>query len=324
MAIIRDNIGTKSNYQNKNAIIVYIDDKEKCIEEFSWLWKSWLMWDINKGWDLVAFTNPTIMETIEKRFKHNDLHLLPMDSDAVKGTEWEGYGFVNSFSMFSNLTYDKLLKEKYEYILKTDCDTFLTKNFKGIKLDHTKLHVGIGLYYPIGQSIEWLDLVRNKITTISKAMNLKYNNITNVGASILGPSEAISNICKLQKKVTSTLLKYGWKDGDTGTWPGWWKGTASMYAGEIAVNHFLLPMNIVKGNIDIYCTKNKITSTDLHIHAWQVENSELLFNKRLFHKGESPKVKTSYNIESTGEYCYMVATHDLVELKIFASKLNFC
>jgi hypothetical protein len=322
MAIIRDNIGIQNNPQNKNAIIVYIDNKEKCVEEFSWLWKSWLMWNINKEWDLVAFTNPAIIETIEKRFKHNNLSLLPMDSHAIKGTEWEGYGFVNSFSMFDNPAHNKLINEKYDYILKTDCDTFLTKNFKTIKLDTTKVHFGTGLYYP-DQGIDLINMVREKIIATSKAMGLKYRNITHVGASMLGPTNTISSICILQKKITSILLKYGWQNGDVGKWPGWWKGTASMYAGEIAVNHLLKPMNTVLGNIDVYCTINKITSTDLHIHAWQVEDSEILFNKRLFHKGKLPKLKTNHRIESAGEYCSMIATHDLAELKIFASKLNF-
>ena len=122
MAIIRDNIGIQNNPQNKNAIIVYIDNKEKCVEEFSWLWKSWLMWNINKEWDLVAFTNPAIIETIEKRFKHDDLYLLSMGSCAVKGSEWEGYGFVNSFGPRACYDEGKRIGETLCYIYKTYFD----------------------------------------------------------------------------------------------------------------------------------------------------------------------------------------------------------
>ena len=307
------------NKKNK-AIVVYIDNKEKCIEEFSWLWKSWLMWDINEEWDLVAFTNPIIMETIEKRFKHDDLYLLSMGSCAVTGSEWEGYGFVNSFSMFDNPVHDNLLKERYDYLLKTDCDTFLTKNFKGIELDKTRVHFGTGMYYPINQGIGWINLVREKIVATSKAMGLKYNNITHVGASMLGYTEAISKICKLQKEITSNLLKYGWKKGDNGTWPGWWKGTASMYAGEIAVNHLLGPMNIVSGTVDVYCTENKITSTDLHIHAWQVDEETKLFSKKKYHTGELPKIKRMAVPNTAGDYCHMVACQPLKELKELVKK----
>lgn len=297
------------------AIVVYIDNKEKCIEEFSWLWKSWLMWDINEEWELVAFTNPEIMETIEERFKHDDLYLLSLDSRAVKGSEWEGYGFVNSFSMFDNPVHDNLLKERYKYILKTDCDTFLTKNFKGIELDDTRVHFGTGMYYPVNQGIGWINLVREKIVTTAKAMGLKYNNITHVGASMLGQTRVISDICKLQKAITSNLLKYGWKEGDNGTWPGWWKGTASMYAGEIAVNNLLGPMQIVSGTIDVYCAQNNITSTDLHIHAWQVDEETKVFSKKKFHKGESPRIKLKSIPNNAGEYCLLVATWDLDYLK---------
>ena len=302
------------------AIVVYIDDKEKCIEEFSWLWKSWLTWEINEEWELVAFTNPAVIETIEKRFKHDDLYIIAMDSCAVKDTEWEGYGFVNSFSMFDNPVHNNLLNERYDYLLKTDCDTFLTKNFKNIKLDTTRVHFGTGMYYPINQSLDWINIVREKIIATSKAMGLRYNNISHIGASMLGSTNAISKICTLQKTVTSSLLKYGWQKGDNGTWPGWWKGTASMYAGEIAVNHLLGPMNIVSGTIDVYCAQNKITSTDLHIHAWQVDNKTNMFNKIKYHAGELPKLKYSKVPTIAGEYCHWITSTDLETLKVIAKK----
>ena len=52
---------------NKNAIIVYIDKSEKCQKEFGWLWKSWLMWDINEKWDIVALTNPEVIDRVKSK-----------------------------------------------------------------------------------------------------------------------------------------------------------------------------------------------------------------------------------------------------------------
>lgn len=307
------------------AIIVYIDNKPKCIEEFSWLWKTWLMWGINEEWDLIAFTNPDALSVVEAKFKHDGFYAISKKSLGIKGTEWDGYGFVNSFAMFDD-PYGDIIKKHYEYILKTDCDTFLTKNFKEFELDLNRIHVGIGMYYPIDSGIDIINKVRSNIIATSNALGLNYKNISHVGASMLGNTETIQNICKLQKNVTSTLLKFGWPKENNGDWPGWWKGVASMYGGEIAINHLLGPMHIIKGTVDVFCTDNYITSSDLHIHAWQVDENTKVFNKKKYHNGELEKNdgRTLFKNKSfkTGDYCLMVATHEIHELKDLISGSN--
>ena len=56
---------------NKNAIAVYINNNQS-IEEFSWLYKTWRMWDISKTWDIIAFTDPGAMEAITKSYSNID------------------------------------------------------------------------------------------------------------------------------------------------------------------------------------------------------------------------------------------------------------
>ncbi len=52
-------------------------------------------------------------------------------------------------------------------------------------------------------------------------------------------------------KLTNDLMVYFFHtifkgpDGDWGSWPDWWKGVISMYASELAVNHFLRKENVL-------------------------------------------------------------------------------
>lgn len=68
--------------------------------------------------------------------------------------------------------------KKYDYLLKTDCDVFLTHNLKGY--EPSKLLVGEGGYYDTDDENKI-----NFIKKISNDFNLKYRHMSNVGASFL-------------------------------------------------------------------------------------------------------------------------------------------
>lgn len=302
--------------KKRNAIVVYVDPRPKCLTEFSWLWKTWMMWSIHENWDLIAFVDPEVKDEVNSKFAHDNLIVIEKEGLNKKDTVWEGYGFVNSFGMFDESESTEMLLKNYQYVFKTDCDTFLTGNFKNFEPDPHRVHLGIGMYYP--DEIDLIESVREKLKAVSNSYGYNFRSIHHIGASIIGPTGSIINLCRDQMKITETLLKYGWQKGDVGQWPGWWKGVSSMYAMEIAVNNYLGPMSIVKGCIDVYCTHNTIMSTDLHIHAWQCK--EDMFNKKKFHAGELPIMKYNKIPKIAGEYCLLVANEDLDYLRICVAK----
>ena len=79
---------------NKNAIVVYINDSDKALTEFSWLYKTWLMWSIDKSWDIVAFANPSIIEDFKSKFHHENLKVVEMLSSDTP--------IANSYAMFKD------------------------------------------------------------------------------------------------------------------------------------------------------------------------------------------------------------------------------
>ena len=136
---------------NTKAIVVYVDDTERCLEEFTWLYKSWRLWKLDDEFDIVAYCNPTAVDKISR---HKNIIVKPKESLKLTDPFWKEYGFVNSFAMFNDQKDIDWIKEKYTHIMKTDCDVFLTKHLVG----HApkRLMIGQGGYInpPIESAIE--------------------------------------------------------------------------------------------------------------------------------------------------------------------------
>lgn len=303
---------------NKNAIIVYVDNNPKLVEEFSWLWKSWLMWDIDKEWDLISFCHPEIEDQLKENFQHESCKIVPQVPLSETDDFWKEYSFVNSFSYFNNEDNIELVSQ-YDFILKTDCDTFLTKYFKGFKPWKDRVYIGNGAQYGNGYDSKAKQAIHDRLRLYSNQFNLNSNMITHVGASLLASTQAVILITKMQLRMTKIIMSTGFPKGSNGHWPGWFKGVSSMYAGELALNNFIVPDQIHQGSLDVWCTQNEITSLDIHIHAWQ--HNLPMFNKAKYHAGDSPVLKFSKVPVIAGEYCQWVASTDLDTLKVIAQKV---
>lgn len=304
---------------NKNAILVYIDHSEKCITEFSWLWKSWLMWDINESWDIVAFTHPAAVEEVESKFGHDNLMVVPQQPQHEIDDFWDDYRFVNSFAFFQNPENVEKVAN-YKMLMKTDCDTFLTRNFKNFKPWQDRIYVGIGAHNSSNhgdKKLLWA--IKERLYNISKSLNLRYSGISHVGATWVMSAPIMVQATKTQFTLTRFLLEKGWALGETGHWPGWFRGVASMYAGELAINHWSHSGQIHLGSFDVWCAGNEISGVDLHIHAWPQAEQDL-FNKVKFHAGELPKLKYGKIPATAGQYCLLVANENLDYLKMCAKK----
>lgn len=293
---------------NKFAIVVYIDDSERNLVEFGWLYKSWLMWSINNTWDILVFINPSIIEKAKSEFNHDNITFIEMEPTAT------GYGFINSYGMFKDEANLEIVN-KYEFLFKTDCDTFLTKHFAGFRPWKDKVYVGLGMY---AGHRETSGLIQKKLRLISESLDLEYWGHSHIGASLIGDTQTVINISNLQLILTNWLLHNGFPDGN-GAWPGWYKGVASLYAHDIAINHMIPPLSLQQGSLDVWCAGNQITSVDLHIHAWQ-QSTSASFDKAKFHAGELPKIQFNNVPDISGDYCLLVANENIETLIKLAKK----
>ena len=298
---------------NNKAIVVYVDDTPRCLEEFSWLLKSWLLWGLESEFDIVAYHNPTADSKIPD---HPNLIKRPQAPRHETHPFWDEYRFVNSFAMFYPFEEEEWIKKNYTHIMKTDCDVFLTKHLLGRK--PAKVLLGLGGYMHWHQDINknHAGETTNKIIEVAKKLGCRYDHINHVGASLFGPTNLVVDVVNFQFTTTEYLLKNEWL-----TSPGehlkWYKGVASMYAVQIAVNHLLSRQHVIAYAIDTVCWQSTIINEDvIHIHAWHTEQ---MFSKHCWFRGEYEKLVADAVPINAAEYCLWIASNDLNELKKVAN-----
>lgn len=249
------------------AIVVYLDNSSKMEIEFSWLYKTWKLYSLEDEFDLVVYYNPDAKTIIEK-FKD----IKPIEMPYIRMAN--EYKFLNSHYFCLDEWSEPL--QKYDYILKTDCDVFLTENIKGFT--PSEFMVGQGGYY--NQS----DMVKiNYIKTISKELGLGHNNMSCVGSSFFGKSKEVIPITKQQSIITEKILTKFSKTQEFIN-SGFDVGISSMIAGEIIINHAFTNQHVILYGLDSKCWETtKIGSNILHIHAWHTDQ---LWSKHDYFKGK--------------------------------------
>jgi hypothetical protein len=282
------------------AIAVYLDNNDKMVIEFSWLWKTWKYHKLDEEYDLVVYYNPLVESELNK---FPGIKKIPMDVIRL-GSK---YKFLNSH-YFCLDEFSEPLK-KYEYIMKTDCDVFLTQNLKGYT--PTKILVGLGGYYNPTD-----ELKVNFIKKVCADNGVTYQHINNVGATFFGSTDYVLNVVKHQAIITEKVLLEYFKDRTTCPYSGFHVGISSMIAGEVTVNGLLNRQHIILYALDSKCWKTtKIGSDVLHIHAWHSYDK---WSKHDFFKGLYSDWEVNYEdrYESAANYCHWVATNDILNINI--------
>lgn len=274
---------------NSKAILTYINSGKDLIE-FSFLWKSWLMWNLNEHWDMVIISELDLND-----YEHDNLTVYQNFEDNIESLS------------------------EYEFLFKTECGSFLTSNIKDFRPWKDKLYLGIGTQYMMSGDDKLIRL-RFLIRKVAERLNLPYRDISHIGNSIIGSSKLIINILRVQKSIASYINEHGWKEGEDGILGGWHRDYVNEYALDLAVNSTVKPLSIHQGSIDVWCGVNKITSLDLHITCNERNGKNTAFNKEKFHSGELPKLKYNRIPHTAAEYCFLVATEDLEYLKSLAEK----
>lgn len=275
----------------EKAIAVYLDNSDQMDIEFSWLYKTWVLYSLDQEYDLVVYYNP------EAKFRLSNfpgIVSIPMPTIRMA----DEYKFLNSH-YFCTKEWNEPLK-KYSYLLKTDCDVFLTEHMRGYT--PSKVLIGQGGYY------DTLD--QKKVETIkflSQLWGFDYKFYTQVGASFFGRTDYILPTVARQAGITEAVINF-YRSNRIKDLNGLDLGIASMIAGEIAINH-----NFSNQHISLYCLDSKcwttsgIGSDTLHIHAWHSDSD---WSKHKFFKGEYAdwKIEIKDAFLNAGNYCHWIAT----------------
>ncbi len=292
---------------NKKAIVVYLDNNERNIEEFSWLYKTWMLNELYSEYDLLIYGSNSVKQYIPINDK---IIFKLLDSLSTKGSFWEEYPFVNSFAMFNSKEERGWIIKNYDYILKTDCDVFLTKNLLGVSPE--KLFIGSGAYMK-----EKSEEVLNNLIDLSKKLNFKYRHINHIGASLLGRSDVVVPIVYSHFLVTKYIIhSFG---SEKGIWPGWYRGVSSMYAIHLVINNFCDLFNLKLNVLDEFSGDKLITKDVYHIHAWHYLG---YFSKHSWFNGEYQKLELDTIPNKVNEYCHWIVSNSLEEL--LKMKNNIC
>lgn len=324
--------------KNTKAIAVYLDDSDKLQIEFSWLYKSWILNRLDEEWDLIVYYNPKASSRLDGFDKVITIPMKPIGMS-------DKYPFLNSH-YFCRPPYNKPLLT-YDYILKTDCDVFLTHNLKNYDPGN-KFHYGTGGFYSNDAKeekaqINWIanhlvpNLEKLKFPNKNAYLDLNYRFITSVGASFLGKSSTVVNVTDWQSLLTEELLlNHFGKSNAMRTIPGGVpnqhgkhqrvigpniaEGIASMLAGEIIINSIFTQQHCNSWSLDTKCWEyTSLSSEVLHIHAWHTSQK---FSKHDYFCGNYKDWVVHYDdrLKNCANYCQWIASTSVSEIKDIAAK----
>ncbi len=269
------------------AICCYVDAKPAIIEEFRWLYISWTY--SGCPGTILAFAHPGAVKDVS----------LPgvrvIETAPLTGTDpaWANYPFINSIGYLSREPAETF--RGFTHILRTDCDCFLTPNFP--RQPPRLPSFGRGQYVQDAA-------VSARLGSIAARLGLSYAWIHNVGSTVLAPVESVRFFDGKQLEICRVLRDEEFCDG-RGEWPGWWWGTLTMYAGELAANAIWGSGITVCGLDCMSMSSDPIGALDYHVHAW---TSAQDFSKNNLRAGHYDLISlASLRPDSVRNYCLMIA-----------------
>lgn len=266
----------------KRAIVVFVENKPNLITELKALLTS--LDNLScLDTDLVVFGPKQALLRVPN-------HCIKVESIAISNRpQWKNYHFINSLSCLTTPAANFL--SQYDFILRSDADTFLTPAW----LD----------YYPTGYTVGGGtyvndDYTKDKLMSIASKLGLKHKGIFNIGSTHYGKPELVQEVCKLSMEVTAYILKNEFLT-DEGNWPSWFRGVTLLYATEIAVNHLVDDLVIDTDKLDFRSDSAEPTANHPHIHCWHTNKK---FSKFSFERGDYNQINPqSLNTDVINDYC---------------------
>ena len=279
--------------EGRRALVCFVGDRPHLIQQAFALRHSWLH-AATPDTDLVMM-GP---EDVLARFPH-DVVKIPQRS-VQDDAEWRGYRYIDSVACFNGAGAEQL--DRYSHVLRTDVDTFITPAWNDF---HPPGFVfGSGGY--VGD-----DDVRRRIVDIAEEWGFAHRGLTNVNSTWYGPTALVRRACAITEMLTKHILTHHFADG-SGTWPGWYREVALLYAGEIAVNH-CAPDAERTALLDGSNTGRTPTRSVAHIHCWHTDEK---FSKHAFRDGRYTldDVRDA-DLEVVSDYCMAMSFRSLGDVE---------
>ncbi len=271
----------------RRAVVVFVEDNKHLLLQLGCLYTS-LKYIRSNDTDLVVFGTKEALKKVPDDCIKVEYEI------ASNPPEFLNYRFINSISCLVGEQADFL--NEYDYILRTDADTFLTPAWNSFYPDFYT--VGRGGYVND-------DITRSNIQRIASQFNLRHQGLYNLGSTHYGNAALVREVCKLATTITAHILTEEFTVDDEGEWPSWYRGVATMYACEIATNHFVDKITIDANRLDFGSASPDKIDNHPHIHCWHTDN---MFSKFQFTAGKYDHLSTDeLNIRKIKDYCLYIA-----------------
>jgi hypothetical protein len=270
----------------RRAVVVFVEDNKHLLLQLGCLYTS-LKYIQSNDTDLVVFGTKEALNKVP-----NDCIKVEYELDNLP-PEFLNYRFIYSVSCLTGKHADFL--DEYDYILRTDVDTFLTPAWYTY---YPALYtVGVGGYVND-------ELTRSNLKRISSDFNLRHQGLHNLGSTHYGDARLVRDVCKLASSITGHILTKEFKS-EEGQWPSWYRGVSLLYGCEVAVNH-LVDQIIKDGNrLDFGSTSTESIVDHPHIHCWHTDN---MFSKFQFTAGKYDNLTTEdLDLNLVKDYCLYIA-----------------
>ncbi|KAF0715761.1 hypothetical protein As57867_003192, partial [Aphanomyces stellatus] len=287
------------------AAVIYLPSNgdAKFQTEFRWFHASWLdmLQHQPPRWrmDIVIFTDGVLplwkelncTTGLRQSPDDPDRCILVLGYEKVKSKEFD-YGFADSINV---VAIDHAATEPYDWILRSDIDTFFTPTFATWKpLRFTVGSVG-------GYCFDGLDTC-DRLRGIARKLSLTDPTVDDVGSTWYGPTKTIHACGKLSMRVINHLHLHEFNETEKSPeyavarvagWPRWHYGVLTMYSGHIAIPHCTKDTGgFDKWNdmLDYPTFENTSVTAHAHTHARQSYNR---FSKFRFKEGDYDDVDTT-------------------------------
>lgn len=259
------------------AVAVYVDNFPVFVNQSRALYASWtVVRHSRSSIDLLFFLHPDVrlgddLDCSPRTVVHNALSecflISVNDSSATQlfgerqASNHHSYPFVKSLDFLVYPEARFLLG--YDYVMKTDCDTFITPAFARW-LPAGPLYVGRGGY-------NFMMETQHRLVAWAEENGYKHRGVHNLGATWYGWPTLIIEAARLAAQITAELHATAFNDanGKIG-WPRWHKGVSSMYAQEIAINQ-VVPDAQPTPLLDFPSNNEGSVNNVYHIHCWHTD-----------------------------------------------------
>lgn len=270
----------------KRGIVIYLEDKRNLMLQFGCLYTS-LKQIQSKDTDLIVFGTDSALKKVPDdciKIVYNPISYLP---------EWNQYHYINSISCLAGDGLEFL--DKYDLLLRSDVDTFLTPAWNTFYPDFYT--VGVGGYVNDNET-------RENLKRVAASFGLRHRGLHNIGSTHYGYSPLVREVCRLSSKIAAHIFFNEFHDSE-GEWPGWYKGVTTMYSNEIAVNHLVDRVTVDNNKLDFYSTSQESVVDHPHIHCWHTDD---MFSKFWFCAGKYDHLTTdALDLDKVRDYCLYIA-----------------